>query len=118
MREGDKDGAWGLVKDGMRYATHLRVILILLIHPSTAVIYEHVPWLGYYTRNFPSLITNLIKLRHMAANRTTQRYNSGSKVKDLFYYLVREMIGHTYRFTHVGIRVTRIMRRRSLHHAL
>ena len=59
---------------------------------STAVLYEHVQWAAYYTRNFPSLIKNLIQLRQMAAKRTTDRYNSGSKVKDLFYYLVRATV--------------------------
>ena len=101
MREGDKDGVWGLVKDGMRYVAASHPIsstflsecafLCSFSHNSTAVLYEHVPWLGYYTRNFPTLIRTLIRLRQMAAARTTARYNNGSKVKDLFYYLVSHL---------------------------
>lgn len=60
---------------------------------STAVTYEHLPWLSYYTRNFPVLISTLARLRQTAYERTVQRYNHGSTVKDLFYYLVRGDIG-------------------------
>ncbi|KAJ3555926.1 hypothetical protein NM688_g2310 [Phlebia brevispora] len=74
MREGDKDGLWALVKNGM----------------SIAVTYEHLPWLSYYTKNFPTLIRSLSRLRREAHERTMQRYNRGSRAKDLFYYLSNE----------------------------
>ena len=75
---------------------------------STAVLYEHVQWAAFYTRNFPALIKTLINLRQMAAKRTTDRYNSGSKAKDLFYYLVRFNVHGVRLYTDAASRVMKM----------
>lgn len=74
LREGDKDGLWKLLKRGM----------------STAMYFEHVPWLSYYVARVPALTRDLTHLRALAFKRTITRYQSGSSAKDLFYYLSNE----------------------------
>ncbi|GJE86759.1 cytochrome P450 [Phanerochaete sordida] len=74
LRDGDQDGLWALLKDGM----------------STAVPFEHVPWLSHYISHFPSMIRSLTKLRTLAFGRSQTRYNKGSNTRDLFYYLSNE----------------------------
>lgn len=74
LREGDKAGLWQLLKDGM----------------STAVPFEHVPWLSHYILHFPALIRSLTDLRALAFGRSKLRYERGSTTKDLFYYLSNE----------------------------
>ncbi|KAI0688711.1 cytochrome P450 [Cytidiella melzeri] len=74
LRDGDKDGLWKLLKAGMRIA----------------VIYEHVPWLSFYTRHLPNIGKALVELRRMAYERTAKRYQNGSSTKDLFFFLSNE----------------------------
>ncbi|THG95018.1 hypothetical protein EW026_g6557 [Hermanssonia centrifuga] len=74
LRDGDKDGLWKALKDGL----------------DIAQVYEHVPWLSYYTRHIPNASTELKQFRAMALNRTIERYKNGAMTKDLFYYLSNE----------------------------
>ncbi|PSS01016.1 hypothetical protein PHLCEN_2v4082 [Hermanssonia centrifuga] len=75
MRDGvDKDGFWSVIKRGL----------------DIGVIYEHIPWLSYYTKKIPGVGEDLKKMRTLGFARTDQRYKSGSTAKDLFYYLSNE----------------------------
>lgn len=51
-----------------------------------------MPWLARYVSHFPMLIRTFTDLRTVAFGRAKVRYESGSKTKDLFYYLVRRTL--------------------------
>lgn len=53
-----------------------------------AFIYEHIPWLSYYTKRLPGFGEDVKSMRAMGFARTEQRYTSGSTSRDLFYFLV------------------------------
>ncbi|EKM60023.1 uncharacterized protein PHACADRAFT_206232 [Phanerochaete carnosa HHB-10118-sp] len=53
-------------------------------------IFEHLPWLGFWMRQFPKLAASARNYRAMCIERGTRRYQHGSKQKDLFYYLSNE----------------------------
>ncbi|KAI0345507.1 cytochrome P450 [Trametopsis cervina] len=74
LRDGDKYGLWKLLQDGLRIA----------------VMYEHVPWLSYYTKRVPNVGNDLVELHKVAFERTAKRYENGSSTKDLFYFLSNE----------------------------
>ncbi|KAI0337448.1 cytochrome P450 [Trametopsis cervina] len=74
LRDGDKDGQVEALKDGMRFA----------------VMFEHVPWLSFYTRHIPALGAALKRLRSAAYERTVLRYQEGTATKDLFFFLSNE----------------------------
>lgn len=59
---------------------------------STAMRFEHIPWLSYYVAQVPALTRDLSKMRALSFNRSAVRYQSGSTTKDLFYYLVRILL--------------------------
>ncbi|KAI0786227.1 cytochrome P450 [Abortiporus biennis] len=74
MRDGDVDGYWKLLEDGL----------------SLAFLLDHLPWIGYYIRNIPGVGEDLKRMRAMGIERATVRANAGSHSKDLFYYLSNE----------------------------
>ena len=55
---------------------------------SIAALYEHIPWISYYTKMLPWASKDVKQMRKMGFSRTEQRYNQGSTTRDLFYYLV------------------------------
>ncbi|KAJ3525055.1 hypothetical protein NM688_g8461 [Phlebia brevispora] len=75
MKNGsDNEGLWHLIKSGL----------------DVAVLYEHAPWISYYTAMFPWVGNDLKTMRKMGFARTEQRYQQGSTTRDLFYYLSNE----------------------------
>ena len=54
----------------------------------TAQIFEHIPWLGGWMRHFPQLATATKQFRAMCMEYGMRRFQAGTKLKDLFYYLV------------------------------
>ena len=59
---------------------------------STAVVFEHIPWLTHFAKRVPFFGNALKSLRASALEKTAQRYESGAPTshKDLFYYLSNE----------------------------
>ena len=51
------------------------------------MIFDHLPWLSYIAKQFPTAKT-IKNLRARAMVRTEARYKRGAISKDLFYYLV------------------------------
>ena len=49
----------------------------------------HVPWLGSTAFSIPGVVTNFKMLRKIAQNLAKRRIQQGSRVKDVFYHLVR-----------------------------
>ncbi|KAI0344473.1 cytochrome P450 [Trametopsis cervina] len=74
LRDGDKDGLWQNMKDGL----------------DISQIYENIPWLSYYTRYIPGTARELKRFRAVCYERAERRYHAGATVKDLFYYLSNE----------------------------
>ncbi|KAI0772161.1 cytochrome P450 [Irpex lacteus] len=74
LRDGDTDGIWQNMKDGLKMSQ----------------IYETIPWFAYYARYIPGVAMDLKRFRAKCYQRAEQRYATGSKVKDLMYYLSNE----------------------------
>ncbi|KAJ3478916.1 hypothetical protein NLI96_g9421 [Meripilus lineatus] len=74
MRDGDKDGLWKVVEDGL----------------SLGIIFEHLPWLSRLVRGLPGVGEDTKRMRSMGIRRAEERMKQGSTVKDLFYYLSNE----------------------------
>lgn len=77
------------------FLANLRAIVSSTLN-SLAQIYENIPWLSRYTKYIPGASSDLKRFRMMAFGRTEERYKSGSKSKDLFYYLVRPSYCHGF----------------------
>lgn len=71
---GDKDGLWAIIRKGL----------------NVGAVYEHIPWLSWYTKHIPGAGEDLKQMRNMAMARAGKRYESGSTSRDLFYYLSNE----------------------------
>ncbi|KAI0075130.1 high nitrogen upregulated cytochrome P450 monooxygenase 2 [Panus rudis PR-1116 ss-1] len=71
LRDGDKDGRWKAMEDAMAKTT----------------IFEHIPWITHYVAKIPKIADQIRKQREFAISKARQRYQQGSKTKDLFYYL-------------------------------
>lgn len=56
-------------------------------------IFENVPWASYYARHIPRFTHSVQKFRALCVQHGLARYEKGSDMKDLFYYLVRVIIG-------------------------
>lgn len=65
----------------------MHLTLLIVVH-SSAMRFEHIPWVSYYLIRFPALVPNLYKLRTLAFERCRIRFKNGAITKDLFYYLV------------------------------
>nr|AAX81444.1 high nitrogen upregulated cytochrome P450 monooxygenase 2 [Phanerodontia chrysosporium] len=75
LRDGkDEDGLWDVVHRGL----------------DVSAVYGEVPWVSYYASMLPNVGKDLKRMRKMAFDRAKQRYDSGSKARDLFYYLSNE----------------------------
>ncbi|THG99327.1 hypothetical protein EW026_g3001 [Hermanssonia centrifuga] len=74
LKEGDKDGLWGLIHKGL----------------DSCIIYDHLPWLPHFVKLLPGGAGDIRKMRGTFLKRTASRFNAGSKTKDLFYYLSNE----------------------------
>ncbi|KAJ3539059.1 hypothetical protein NM688_g6420 [Phlebia brevispora] len=74
MRDGDRDGLWKIVRDGLE----------------VSIVFDTIPWLSYYVKWIPGTGKDLKRLHKMAFGRTRARFQSGSAVKDVFYYLSNE----------------------------
>ncbi|KAI0699707.1 cytochrome P450 [Cytidiella melzeri] len=74
LRDGDTEGLWQNMKDGL----------------DIGQVYEHIPWLSYYTRYIPGVAEELKRFRAFCYQRSEQRFRAGSTTKDLFYYLSNE----------------------------
>ncbi|KIP08940.1 hypothetical protein PHLGIDRAFT_68457 [Phlebiopsis gigantea 11061_1 CR5-6] len=75
IREGaDHSGLWACLKSGLK----------------AAFVYEHLPWLSYYTRHLPGFGKDVKMMRAMGMAQTEKRYHRGSSSKDLFYFLGNE----------------------------
>ena len=61
---------------------------VITFPPRAAFVYEHLPWLSYYTRHLPGFGGDVKLMRAMGMAQTEKRYNRGSTSKDLFYFLV------------------------------
>ncbi|KAI0795685.1 cytochrome P450 [Abortiporus biennis] len=71
MEEGDKDGTWEVVTNGLR----------------VAMIVDHLPWSSRFLKHIPGFADDVKHLRAFGMSRASARIESGSKTKDLFYYL-------------------------------
>ncbi|KAJ7735244.1 cytochrome P450 [Mycena maculata] len=71
---GDKDGLWEIIEAGAR---------------SIAVV-SHIPWLVPTLHKIPGATRGIKQLRKFGATCATNRINSGSRVKDLWYHLTDE----------------------------
>ncbi|GJE99305.1 cytochrome P450 [Phanerochaete sordida] len=73
VREGaDTSGLWKVMKSGLKLE----------------FVYDHIPWLSYYTRSIPGI--GKMQLGRMAAAQTMKRLAQPAEKKDLFYYLSNE----------------------------
>jgi hypothetical protein len=52
----------------------------------------HVPWLFTYLRFIPGAATIRARVFAIAEEYVNQRVNEGSDIKDLFYYLVSQVV--------------------------
>ena len=91
LRDGDIDGSWQALKDGLEYVYYLcQQWQLLSCRRSMMMIFDHLPWLSYIAKQFPTAKT-IKNLRARAMERTEDRYKRGAAYKDLFYYLVRRL---------------------------
>ncbi|KAI0086977.1 cytochrome P450 [Irpex rosettiformis] len=74
LRDGDVDGLWQGMKDGLEMSQ----------------VYETIPWASYYARYIPGMAMELKRFRAKCYQRAEQRLVAGSNVKDLLYYLSNE----------------------------
>lgn len=124
LRDGDKDGMWKQLKGGLRCGVPPPPPVVFSpvngLISSIAIIYEHVPWLSFYTRHLPNVGKDLIGFRNMGISRTAARYKQGSTTKDLFYYLVCHYICRVHRSrnsTDKLYRATKTGQRKNLRHS-
>ena len=91
MRDGDKNGVWTLIEEGLTYVR----FLYLFVHTSIftcirfACFFAHVPWLGVYAGKVPVLAEPLRRLHALGGQSVRERMARGSKTCDLYHYLVR-----------------------------
>ena len=53
-----------------------------------AQIFQNIPWLGGWMRYVPKFATATGRFRAMCLEHGMRRFKEGTKLKDLFYYLV------------------------------
>ena len=55
-------------------------------------VFEQIPWLSYYIKKIPYTGKRYMSLRSMATARAAERFQKGSTTKDIFYYLVCQLV--------------------------
>ncbi|CAL1706398.1 unnamed protein product [Somion occarium] len=71
LRDGDADGRWKAMEDSLR----------------ATLFFEHIPWVTYWVQKLGIASGAVKKQRAFSLARADERYQQGSKTKDLFYYL-------------------------------
>ncbi|KAI0683262.1 cytochrome P450 [Cytidiella melzeri] len=74
MQNGDGDDLWLMLKSGFAISTAL----------------EQVPWLPHVLNAIPALRRQAARMWEMGTRRAVARFEEGSSIKDVFYYLSNE----------------------------
>lgn len=98
MRDGDKNGFWHSMEQGLLYVqSRLQRRILLTFRPcSLPSITQHIPWFAKLLRGFPIVGNGMRGFIEFGVAEAQKRASLELKKKDFFYHLVYFYLVHCF----------------------